>query len=98
VVLSAVYLLWMYQRVMFGSVTKPENQSLKDLSLREIAVLVPIAALVFWIGIYPSSFLGKSAASTRALVQQVERGLRTGTQVVQNLIPPGEGSSFRNGR
>jgi NADH-quinone oxidoreductase subunit M len=98
VVLSAVYLLWMYQRVMFGSVTKPENQSLKDLSLREIAVLVPIAAFVFWIGIYPSSFLGKSAASTRALVQQVERGLGTRTQVVQNLVPSGEGSSARNGR
>jgi NADH-quinone oxidoreductase subunit M len=98
VVLSAVYLLWMYQRVMFGSVTKPENQSLKDLSPREIAVLVPIAAFVFWIGIYPSSFLGKSAASTRALVQQVERGLRTGTQVVQNLVPSGEGSSAGNGR
>jgi NADH-quinone oxidoreductase subunit M len=75
VVLAAVYLLWMYQRVMFGSVTKPENQTLKDLSLREVAVLVPILVFVFWIGIYPSSFLGKTAVSTRALIQQVEVGL-----------------------
>jgi NADH-quinone oxidoreductase subunit M len=87
VVLSAVYLLWMYQRVMFGSVTKPENQTLKDLSAREIAVLVPIAAFVFWIGIYPSSFLGKSAASTRVLVQRVERELGVRSQVVQGVIP-----------
>ncbi|MGA9364985.1 MAG: NADH-quinone oxidoreductase subunit M [Bacteroidota bacterium] len=88
VVLSAVYILWMYQRVMFGSVTKAENQSLKDLSVREIAVLVPIAAFVFWIGIYPSSFLGKSAASTKALVQQVERELGVRSQVAQKLTLP----------
>lgn len=88
VVLSAVYILWMYQRVMFGSVTKAENQSLRDLSVREIAVLVPIAAFVFWIGIYPSSFLGKSAASTKALVQQVERELGVRSQVAQKLTLP----------
>ncbi|MEK6570045.1 MAG: NADH-quinone oxidoreductase subunit M [Bacteroidota bacterium] len=93
VVLSAVYLLWMYQRVMFGSVTKPENQTLKDLSFREVAVLVPIALLVFWIGLYPASFLAKSAASTKALVQQVERGLGGRAQVVQSAIPTNEDSS-----
>jgi len=75
VVLSAVYLLWMYQRVMFGSVTKPENQTLKDLSFREIAVLAPIVIFVFWIGVYPLSYLNKTAASTKALVAQVEQGL-----------------------
>jgi NADH-quinone oxidoreductase subunit M len=88
----------MYQRVMFGSVTKAENQSLKDLSVREIAVLVPIAAFIFWIGIYPSSFLGKSAASTRALVQQVERGLGMRTGMVQTLVPSEDGSPVIDGR
>jgi NADH-quinone oxidoreductase subunit M len=90
VVLSAVYILWMYQRVMFGSVTKAENQTLKDLSVREIAVLIPIAAFVFWIGIYPSSFLGKSAASTRVLVQQVERELGMRSQITQKLASPND--------
>jgi NADH-quinone oxidoreductase subunit M len=86
----------MYQRVMFGSVTKAENQTLKDLSVREIAVLVPIAAFVFWIGIYPSSFLGKSAASSRVLVQRVERELGMRSQVAQKLIPPKADSLAEN--
>lgn len=75
VVLSAVYLLWMYQRVMFGNVTKAENRVLKDLSIREITVLAPIVLFVFWIGLYPSSFLGKTAASAKAIVTHVEQGL-----------------------
>ncbi len=75
VVLSAVYLLWMYQRVMFGSITKPENHTLKDLSFREVVVLAPIVLFVFWIGVYPLSYLNKTAASTKALVMQVEQGL-----------------------
>ena len=84
VVLSAVYLLWMYQRVMFGAVTKVENQMLKDLSSREIVVLIPIALFVFWIGLYPSTFLEKTAASTKALVQQVEYGLGGKMQAFQS--------------
>ena len=87
VVLSAVYLLWMYQRVMFGAVTKSENQTLKDLSPREIAVLAPIALFVFWIGIFPSPFLGKTAASTKALVLQVEQGLSGKVHASQILTP-----------
>ncbi len=47
VVLGAAYMLWMFQRVMFGKITKPENEKLKDLSAREIAVLVPMVILIF---------------------------------------------------
>src|SRR4029077_11653505 len=53
VVLGAAYLLWLYQRVMFGSVTNSANEDLPDLNFREYATLVPLVILAFWIGIYP---------------------------------------------
>ena len=57
VVLGAAYLLWLYQRVFWGKVTHEENQKLKDLDRRELATLVPLVALCFWIGVYPKPFL-----------------------------------------
>ena len=57
IVVGAAYMLWMYQRVMFGKLENPENMKLKDLNLREIMVLVPIVVLCFWIGLYPKPFL-----------------------------------------
>lgn len=74
VILAAVYMLWMYQRVMLGDLDKPENQKLIDINGRELATLVPIAIFVIWIGIYPSTFLNKTEASGRQVLEQVERG------------------------
>ncbi len=62
-IFGAVYMLWMFQRVMFGKVTKEENRGLKDLSLREIVVLLPIIILIFVIGFYPAPFLTKMEQS-----------------------------------
>ena len=72
VVLSAVYMLFMYQRVMFGPVTHPENDSLPDLRFREWAVFLPLLALVFWIGVYPAPFLSRiqpALVDTAALIE-----------------------------
>jgi len=57
VVLGAAYMLWLYQRVFWGKITHEENQKLKDLDRRELATLVPLVALCFWIGVYPKPFL-----------------------------------------
>src|SRR5260221_3012446 len=57
VVLGAAYLLWLYQRVFWGKVTHEENQHLVDLNARELATLLPLVALCFWIGVYPKPFL-----------------------------------------
>jgi NADH-quinone oxidoreductase subunit M len=57
IVLGAGYMLWLYQRVMFGKLENPANQALKDLNLRELATLLPLVALAFWIGIYPKPIL-----------------------------------------
>ena len=72
VVLGAVYMLWMFQRVVWGEVTNEENRNLKDLNGREWAVLVPIVVLMLWIGVYPRSFLGKTEASVKHVISQVQ--------------------------
>ncbi len=72
VVLSAVYMLWMFQRVMFGPVTNEKNRSLPDLSAREAACMLPFLVFVFWIGFYPQTFLRKMTASVTAVVARIE--------------------------
>jgi NADH-quinone oxidoreductase subunit M len=57
IVLSAGYMLWLYQRVMFGKIVNPANESLKDLTVREFATFLPLLVLAFWIGIFPKPFL-----------------------------------------
>ncbi|MGH8067938.1 MAG: NADH-quinone oxidoreductase subunit M [Candidatus Entotheonellia bacterium] len=74
VILAAVYMLWMYQRVMFGEVTHEENRHLIDLTLREVVVLVPVVLMIVWIGMYPQPFLKRMEASTTALVERVMTG------------------------
>jgi NADH-quinone oxidoreductase subunit M len=59
VILSACYMLWMFQRVVFGPVTHEENRGIADLSLRERLVFVPILLLIFWMGFAPQPFLDR---------------------------------------
>jgi NADH-quinone oxidoreductase subunit M len=74
VILAAVYMLWMYQRVMFGEVTHEENRHLIDLTLREVVVLAPVVLVIVWIGMYPQPFLTRMEASTTAIVERVTTG------------------------
>ena len=71
VIFAAVYLLWMYQRVVFGEVKNPELNKLTDMTGREIFVLVPIFIFIVWIGVYPSTFLHLSEVSTNEILKQV---------------------------
>jgi len=70
IILAAVYMLWMFQRVMFHEITHEENKTLPDLNKREFAILIPLILIIFWIGIYPNSFLRKMDASVNHLLQQ----------------------------
>lgn len=84
VVLSAVYMLWMFRRVMFGPVDHAENQKLIDLGLREKFVIVAILVPIFWIGIYPETFLSRIRPSVIDLVGHVERA-RAASEVVREI-------------
>ena len=71
VILAAAYLLWMFQRVMHGPVTNDTVRSLKDMNKREIAYFVPIVIMMFWMGIYPQTFLRKMDSSVAKLLDRV---------------------------
>lgn len=72
VILAAVYMLWMFQRVVFGTSRSEANTSLIDLSAREIAVLVPVVLFIVWIGVYPTTFLSRSEHSVQNIVRKLE--------------------------
>ncbi len=69
VILSALYMLWMYQRVMFGPVTHAENEKLSDLSMRERLVFVPLLFLIFWMGVAPQPFIDRMAPSIARTIE-----------------------------
>jgi NADH-quinone oxidoreductase subunit M len=72
VVLGAIYMLWMVQRVFFGPTKHAVNETLRDLTVREIAVFVPIIALIFFMGIYPKPFLSRMEPAVKQFVMDVE--------------------------
>lgn len=72
VILAAVYLLVMFERVFLGPLKHEQNRSLKDLNLREVALLVPLLVLIFWIGLYPKPFLALINPSVEQLVALVQ--------------------------
>jgi len=91
VIFSAVYLLWMYQRVMFGPVREGglyNGHTLSDLTGREIATLIPIVVFVVWIGVFPGTFLSKSATVAKRTVQLIQT-TEQGTPIRYAVSPRG---------
>ena len=75
VILSAVYMLWMFQRVNYGPVTNPKNRGLRDLSPREWVVIVPIIAMAIIMGIMPGLFLRPMEPAVRKVVEHIVGGM-----------------------
>ncbi len=92
IILAAVYMLYMFQKVYMGELDKEENKNLPPLHWQEIAVLVPILIVIFWIGLQPAPFFDTMTASTEALVEDVavyfpeDAGVvTTSTQAVESV-------------
>lgn len=85
VVLGAVYMLWMYQRVIFGELKNEENKKLTDLSPREVAIFVPLLALMLLMGLYPNPFLNRMEKSVEATLTRVAQKTAT-AQVTPTVI------------
>jgi NADH-quinone oxidoreductase subunit M len=73
VILAAIYMLTMFQKIFLGPTDKPENQMLRDLNAREVITLVPLIILIFWIGLYPKPFFRVLEEPVARLVQQVHK-------------------------
>lgn len=71
VILAAVYILFMFQKLFLGPITHEENKKLSDLNWREIITLVPLLILIFWIGLYPKPFFGLMAPAVGKVVSLV---------------------------
>src|SRR5271157_1497834 len=71
VVLAAAYLLWLYQRVFFGTVTNSKNEKLRDLTPREILTFVPLIVMALWIGVYPKPFFQILEQPVNQIVQTI---------------------------
>ena len=72
IVLGAAYMLWLYQRTMFGKLDNPANQHLKDMNWREWATLIPLIIMAFWIGLYPAPFFRALDKPVNKLVSIVQ--------------------------
>ena len=81
VILAAAYLLWLYQRVFFGTVTNPKNEKLHDLSAREIATFVPLIAMALWIGLYPKPFFQILEQPVNQIAHNVRESAKNGSMV-----------------
>jgi NADH-quinone oxidoreductase subunit M len=83
VIFGAVYMLWMFQRVMFGPIKNPENQKLQDLSGREMLVLAPLILAIFFMGVYPNFFFKKMEPSVELFLKRA-----SGNMAAQAAVAP----------
>jgi NADH-quinone oxidoreductase subunit M len=85
VILSAVYMLWMYQRVVWGEVTNPHNELLTDINARERLTLIPLLILIVWMGVYSSPFLRPMDTSVTNLLNRVQNSQGGDVRTVEKL-------------
>jgi NADH-quinone oxidoreductase subunit M len=77
-ILSAAYALWLYRRVIFGALEKINLQAIKDLSVREMVVLIPLVVLTVFFGVYPKPILDVTRVSVANLIEQYNEGIAVG--------------------
>ena len=73
VVLGAAYMLWLYQRTMFGKIENPKNENLADLNFREFMTFAPLIILAVWIGIYPTPFLERLDPTVKTVIARLNQ-------------------------
>ena len=84
VIISAAYLLWAIQRILFNSLDKPENATLRDLSARELVVLLPLVAGIVWLGLFPGPVLQRIEPAARRYIETV-RGPMAALEMSQRI-------------
>ena len=77
IIIGAIYMLRVVKSTLFGPITKEENEKLPDLDKKELTALIPLVAIVVWLGVYPKPVLGPIDSSTKALVQMMHKKAQT---------------------
>jgi NADH-quinone oxidoreductase subunit M len=88
IILGAAYMLWLYWRVAYGTSRNPDAAAMRDLSVRELAMLGPIAAVVLWMGVYPESFLAPMRNDVGLLLARIERAAPEGDARIARSTAP----------
>jgi len=99
VIFAAVYMLWMFQRVMFGELDNPKNQKLVDLNAREIGIMIPLLILIFFMGLYPKPFIDKMEPAIKKLVTQIRpasMNVQAATSAPVPAMPAGHAEGLNN--
>jgi NADH-quinone oxidoreductase subunit M len=94
VILGAIYMLWMFRRVIFGPLNKPENEKLQDLNGRELIILAPILILIVLMGVYPQPFLTRMEPAVEMSLRRILIAPATPVALNQN----GRGAQNSDGR
>ena len=98
VVLGAAYMLYLYQRTMFGKIENPKNERLLDLSHREFATFAPLLILAVWMGIYPAPFLRRLETSVQQIIMRVNPQYAAKYARVQSGADAGSGGRVEQRR
>jgi NADH-quinone oxidoreductase subunit M len=93
VILSAVYMLYLFQKVMLGPVTHPRTREFRDLSAREVLVIAPVIVMAFWLGIYPSTFLSTIDPAVQRTVAAFRAKYKAGADETGPKLMPVEGEA-----
>jgi hypothetical protein len=103
VILGALYMLWTYERVMFGPITKKVNETIRDLNSREIATMVPLMALMVVMGLYPKFIISRMEPSITQVIARVHAAQarideeRAATRLaLRSPFPQGKGLGVRS--
>jgi NADH-quinone oxidoreductase subunit M len=91
IILSAMYMLWLYRRIIFGQLEKDDVKAMLDLSPREVAVFVPLLLIVLWMGIYPSSFTSITGPAIEQLISNYQ--VAVGPTQPGSIIAPAEAAT-----
>lgn len=88
IILGAAYMLWLFQRMMFGTIDKEENRNLLDMNRREIAYMAPLILFMFWIGLYPKPFIRIMEPAVINIVQKVNPNWEKKPMAAEKEKPP----------
>ena len=90
VILAAIYLLWLVQRVFFGPITNEENRRIPEIAWNEVAALVPLIVLMVWIGVHPNTFLNKMTPSVQQLLATVNGEEQSKIMLTEKTVVSGQ--------